>query len=158
MKKTVIAAAIAAALVLGSASPAGAAPTKAPVSFSFTAPINLLEDCCFVGIGLEPTTVTLPRIGRATVSGSIEWCGSSPYSPCPERAGTTLSLSFATPSGATLTLGGHTPIDEQTLTWAVTGGTGRFAGASGSGSYTYDLVFTPTALLATVQVTGTLHA
>jgi hypothetical protein len=148
--------AILAATVVGGAAVAVAAPKAqaAPITFSFTAPTSLTQGCCYTALPVERTVVSLPHIGRATVSGLIEWCGISENSPCPERNGTNLTLRFVTSSG-TLTLGGRNPIGDPNQTWSVTGGTGRFAGASGSGSYTYTLD-EATLTRITITISGTL--
>ena len=141
-----------------SASPAtAAAKTAAPFNLTVTAAPNVALGCCYLRIGIAPTLATFPRIGRATVSGYIEWCGVTFYSPCPERNGTTLSLLFSTPSGDTLTLAGYNPIGDSPITWRVSDGTGRFAGASGAGTYTYDILPDGTSWVTKVQLSGTFR-
>jgi hypothetical protein len=135
---------------------ASAAATTAPFTATISGQAGFTLGCCYTYIGLAPTETVLPRIGRATVSGYIEWCGISPYSPCPERNGTTLSLVIATTSGDTLTLGGYNPIADPLLTWHVVGGTGRFAAASGSGDYTYNVDVQDDVFIVTIALAGTL--
>ena len=154
------AAAVAAALVVvpaPSAASASRVATPAPFHATINAPLaGLFLGCCHHLLGLEPTAMAIPRVGRAVVSGQISFCGNR--GPCiPEGRGTTLFLVFSTPSGDTLTLGGFTPIGSTSLTWTVVGGTGRFADASGSGVYTYDWEFTEDDLVATIALTGTLR-
>jgi hypothetical protein len=142
-------------MVSASAAPARVAAPSAPFNATFTAPGGALMGCCYFFIRLDPTEVTIPRIGRATVSGEISECGSL----CgPEERGTTLFLMFTTPSGDTLTLGGfkHASVSAP-LTWSVIGGTGRFAHASGSGTYTFDAAFLPAGLETTVTLSGTFR-
>lgn len=132
-----------------------AAPSP-PFNATFTAPGGAFMGCCYFFIVLTPTEVTIPRIGRATVSGGISQCGSLLCGPA--EAGTTLSLVFTTPSGGTLTLGGFRHASSTgPLTWTVVDGTGRFADASGSGTYTFDAAFLPEGLETTVTLSGTLR-
>ena len=115
-----------------------AAPA-APVTLTFTVPTGFALGCCAEQATIEPTVVTLPIIGRATVSGYWYWCGT----PCGDDSGTGLLLLFDTPSG-TLRIDGLNrglfPGDSN-LTWSVTTdtfsltSTGRFASASGSGRW-----------------------
>ena len=135
-----------------SAAPARVVAPSAPFNATFTTPGGAFMGCCYFFLVLSPTEVTIPRIGRATVSGEIRECGSL----CSPQEGTTLSLMFTTPSGDTLTLGGFNPFTLP-LTWAVVGGTGRFADASGSGQYTFDAAFPPTGVVITVTLSGTLR-
>ena len=138
----------------GSASSVTAAAAP-PFNLTVTAPSFVVLGCCYTYIGIEPTVAALPRIGRATVSGFIEWCGSSIYSPCPDRNGTTLSLLFTSANGDTLTLAGYNPIGDTPLTWSVTGGTGRFAGASGTGIYTSNTEPGADGWVTTLHISGT---
>jgi hypothetical protein len=66
-----------------------------------------------------------------------------------------LSLVITAASGDTLTLGGYNQIGDPSLIWRVVGSTGRFAAASGSGSYTYDGDFQGDSFLVTIALTGT---
>ena len=139
-----------------SASPATTevAAASAPFNATFTAPGGALMGCCYFFLFLDPTQVTIPRIGRATVSGEIRECGSL----CgPEARGTTLFLMLTTPSGDTLTLGGFNPNFGPPLTWTVLDGTGRFADASGSGTYTFEVTALPTVFATTVTLSGTFR-
>src|SRR5437764_3304794 len=111
----------AAALVSLTALPASSAATRAPFRATIGGEASFTLGCCYTFIGLEPTQTVLPRIGKATVSGYIEWCGISESSPCPERNGTTLSLVLTAASGDTLTLGRYNTIGDPSLTWRVVG-------------------------------------
>ena len=136
---------------------ATAAPVAAPAAtFNATivAPSLVFLGCCHQSIVLAPTEVVVPRVGRVTVTGGLRWCGSSIFSPCPDRAGWTLSLVFTTPSGDTLTLGGY---DRTAFPWDVLGGTGRFAEASGSGQYTFNVAFSEQSIVTTIKLSGTLR-
>ena len=161
MKRFVSLAALAAvATVLFAPPTSAAAPAStasAPFNATITAPLfGLFLGCCHHSFAFEPTAVTIPHIGRAIVSGGVRFCGNR--GPCiPEERGTTLSLTFVTPSGDTLTLGGFTHITASPLAWKVVGGTGRFANASGSGVYEYDWEFTDDDLVATIVLSGTFR-
>ena len=95
-------------------------------------------DCCTFTTTLSDQ-VTAARIGAAKVDGEQDYCGHYLDEPlCPDHDGTTFALRFSTPSGD-LSIAGFTPRGTTTQGWAVTGGTGRFSRATGSG--TYSLVF-----------------
>jgi hypothetical protein len=130
-----------------------AAPAP-PFNATFTAPGGALMGCCYFFLFLDPTEVTIPRIGRAIVSGQIRECGSLCI---PAEQGTTLSLVFTTPSGDTLTLGGFDPRFGPPLNWSVLDGTGRFADAAGSGQYTFEVAHLAHGLETTVTLSGTLR-
>lgn len=140
-----------------SPSPATAGVTTQPAPFNatITAASSVFLGCCYTFVLLHSTEAVIPRVGRTTVSGQIDSCGSSIFSPCPDRAGTTLSLVFTTPSGDTLTLGGYNPTAP--LTWSVVAGTGRFAGASGSGHYTYHTTVNADGWVTTIALSGTFR-
>lgn len=97
-------------------------------------------DCCTYTTAFSDH-VTIPAIGNAVVSGEEDYCGTyldEPLCP-PDRDGTTFSMRFSTPAGD-LDLAGFAP--RGTLapySWAVVGGTGRFARAAGSGTYTLSI-------------------
>jgi hypothetical protein len=57
-------------------------------------------------------------------------------------------------SGDTVTVGGYKPIGDPSLIWRVAGGTGRFAEASGSGSYSYSGDFQGDSFVVTIGLTG----
>ena len=159
---TLVAAVLTISLAIApAASPSSAAPrastTSAPFNATITAPLlGIFLGCCHHSFAFEPTAVTVPRIGRAVLSGGVSFCGNR--GPCiPEERGTTLSLTFVTPSGDTLTLGGFTHISASHFAWSVVGGTGRFANASGSGLYEYDWKFTEDDLIATIVLSGTFR-
>ncbi len=85
-----------------------------------------------------PTEVVPRLVGRATLSGAINTCAAYYLrftAPCAVDT-TTLTLVFTTRSGASLTLSGSDPADG-VLHWTVSAGSGRFAAAFGSGTYTY---------------------
>ena len=140
--------------VSASAAPAGVTAASPPFNATITAPSGLFQGRSFTFIFLEPTATAIPRVGRATVSGNITRCGSL---CAPAERGTRLSLVFTTPSGDTLTLGGfqHASVSPP-LTWSVVDGTGRFADASGSGTYTFDVAFVD-GLETTVTLSGTFR-
>ena len=160
MKRSAYLAGLAASIVtLSLASATGAAarvaaPPAATFNATIAAPSVVILGCCHTSIGLAPTEVVIPRIGRATVTGSLRWCGSSQFSPCPETAGWTLSLVFTTPSGDTLTLGGYSPT---AFPWAVVDGTGRFAESSGSGQYTFNVTVGEDGSVTTITLSGTFR-
>jgi hypothetical protein len=87
-------------------------------------------------------TTAFPRLGRATLSALFTRCGASYCFPSGENS---LFLKFETPSG-TLAIEGFATggTFSATGTWDVASGisTGRFAGATGSG--TWSATFTPT--------------
>jgi hypothetical protein len=64
-------------------------------------------------------------------------------------------LLFTSANGDTLTLAGYNPIGDTPLTWSVTGGTGRFAGASGTGIYTYNTEPGADSWVTTLHISGT---
>jgi hypothetical protein len=114
------------------------------------------------GFGIHgQTTDAYPRIGRASVDGSL-FFGACNIFGCTYSSA--LSLAFTTPSGDVLNLNGSvvgspTPVDTAgTGTWSVEGGTGRFASFTGSGTYSYTVQTTQQATyLATIAFTGTLR-
>jgi hypothetical protein len=112
------------------------------------------------GFGIHgQTTGAYPRIGRASVDGSMSF-GACNVFGCTYSS--MLSLAFTTPSGDALNLNGTvvgspTPVDAAgTGTWRIDSGTGRFASLSGSGTYSYTVQLAQGTYLATIALTGTL--
>lgn len=96
--------------------------------------------CCGSTFEFEGSAV-LPRIGAVTFTGGwVRGCEglADPTAVCFRS----LSLALVARSGDELFLSGHNewvfPLEPppQQLTWSITGGTGRFADFSGSGTYT----------------------
>ena len=141
MRSIVVIAALAGALSL----PATTAAATQPANFHFSVTIDAVSTiggCCSDTVVGE-TTAAFPRIGRATLTAGFFRCGPS-Y--CFPNGDNFLSLTFVTPSGATLVLGGGATGGTFTAsgTWeAFPGGSsGRFGGVTGSG--TWSATFTPT--------------
>jgi hypothetical protein len=96
--------------------------------------------CCGSESEFEGSAV-LPSLGAVTFTGTwTHGCQGvpDPATTCLRR----LTLEFRARDGATLSLSGYNewvyPLEPppQQLTWSITGGTGRFADFSGSGTYT----------------------
>ena len=141
MRSVLVIAALVGALSL----PATTAAASQPANFHFSVTmdaVSTIGGCCSDTVVGE-TTAAFPRIGRATLTASFFRCGASYCFPSGENF---LSLTFVTPSGATLVLGGGATggTFSASGTWeAFPGGSsGRFADVTGSG--VWSATFTPT--------------
>ncbi len=119
--------------------PVGAASVATPTNFRFTTPVPLVfvQSTPHVTFFFaEPLETVVPRVGRATVKVQFVTC--SPF-PC-EPTGSANMLTRVTAPGGTLVLSGGSSspdVDVNTGTWTVTEATGRFAGYTGAGTYTW---------------------
>ncbi|MDH4074740.1 MAG: hypothetical protein OEW29_02300 [Acidimicrobiia bacterium] len=126
------------------AGPANAAPS-APPALSFTA--TVAGSVTATG----PGTFSLSGAGVASVIGAAQYSGTVVVTSVAQDGSLTdtLTETYTAPNGDTLTIEcrqSAVPIDSGVLmgtdSWTVTGGTGRFAHASGSGTgttYVYNL-------------------
>jgi hypothetical protein len=150
MRKLFALFAVAAAAVLVPTKVA-AAPVQATLSASITQSGGtfLSDDATIEGVG------TVSGVGR--VSFVAYW-----FSTCAWRSDvcfTTEQVELTAQNGDTLTLSGGSnernyPNQLSVLPWSVLGGTGRFASASGNGTFSFN--FDVIAMTATVAMTGTL--
>jgi hypothetical protein len=108
-------------------------------------------ECCFYWYYGEPTTVTAPRLGTATLTTFFIQCFGGIYVCDPEYSdllltfevhGSTLMIdAYAASLGEVTTNSDGQPELDVTGTWTVlSGATGRFAGATGSGTFTLALI------------------
>jgi hypothetical protein len=105
-------------------------------------------ECCAFWYFGTPTDVTAPKIGAATLTTFFIQCFAT--SVC-DPVNSQLTLTYATKQGDQLVLSGYapglgtfTPTDTGSRlaidgTWTVTDASGRFAGYSGSGSFSLTL-------------------
>jgi hypothetical protein len=154
----VIATGFAALAVAAGTSPAATTPTN----FTLTTTLDgrdYLGGCCTDSIDAT-STGAFPRIGRATLSATYFRCPRAYYCTQP-NGDSVLSLQFVTPTGDTLTLVGYGD-DTGTGTWMVGSSTGRFAKATGSGTYSVTYSYTGpfeypyTSVTLTVSLRGNL--
>jgi hypothetical protein len=117
---------------------AATATATQPPTFRFTTTLDAVDShggCCSDSMTGE-TTGVFPHIGRATLSVGFTRCGASYCGPNGENY---LFLNFVTPSGATLVVSGYATGGLFTAngTWDIFSGpsTGRFADATGSGTW-----------------------
>jgi hypothetical protein len=130
----VIACMVASLAVIGTASPASSIPLNLSTSVNA---FTMFAGCCDDDTIGDPVTAVVPRLGRVTYVASLDVCGS----PCQPSGRTQFTIQFTAPSGDTLVLGGS--IDSGSLgneesgsgTWTVLAASGRFAGMTGSGSW-----------------------
>jgi hypothetical protein len=138
--------------------PVGAASVATPTNFRFTTPVPLVfvQSTPHVTFFFsEPLETVVPRVGRATVKVEFSTCSPIPCQP----TGTAQMLARVTAPGGTLVLsGGSSSHDElsNTGTWSVTEATGRFAGYTGAGTYTWTATFAPFPGTATLRLVGHL--
>ena len=144
--------------------PAGAAGVATPTNFRFTTPVPLVGVLSTPHAAFffsEPIETVVPRVGRATVSVNFSTC--SPF-PC-EPAGSARMIARMTTRDGTLVLDGGANNPGQTSssgtftntgTWTVTEATGRFAGYTGAGRYTWTWPSSPFPGTATLALAGRL--
>ena len=149
---------------LGFAGATSAAATL-PFNVSMTVDAQTLPGgCCSTSTASVPTSVVVPGIGRATLTARLFVCG---VTYCFPNGSSLLSLRFDTPSGDTLLIFGTGPgslaVPESAGTWSVSSAsTGRFARASGAGTYTASVIVTgpgsggPAPSELTFSLTGTI--
>lgn len=116
-----------------------------------------------VGTAGEPLETSIPRVGRALVSGElVSSGGSSAHCPpteegCPPPVESTFRLEIRAKRG-TLVLSGGSPdrwwSPPFSGSWSVVEATGRFAGYVGTGSFTVTMT---TPYRATLSITGRLR-
>ena len=150
MRKLLALCAIAAAAVLVPAD-VSAAPVEATLSGSVT---QGGAWCCGQWAMIEGVG-TVSAVGR--VSFVADWLSGydRPEIGVPNRCFTTVELVLTAMNGDTLTLsGGSDSANPLAIPWSVVGGTGRFASASGSGTFNFSLDFP--APPPTIVLTGTL--
>ena len=160
-RKVFCAAVLAAALAAGGAAHAmpapsdGKAATRAPSAAATnfrvdtTTGIDFSQgECCAFWYFGTPTPVTAPKVGAATLTTFFIQCFAS--SVC-DPLNSQLTLTYATKKGDQLVLQGFAPnlgtftptADGSRLdvagTWTVSSASGRFAGYSGSGSFSLTL-------------------
>lgn len=134
-------------------------------SLDMTGIVSDAQGWCCGDFGRVQGVGTVPGVGR--VSFVADWLSGcepdhGPLSPDPECF-TDEQLVLTKKKGATLTLsgglrGGEEAFDRGGLVvpWSVTGGTGRFASVSGSGTISFTPRLDATTPTATVALTGTL--
>ena len=145
---------------------AGSAAATLPFNVSMTVEAGTMPTgCCADSTSSLPTSVVVPRIGRATLTAVFGVCG---VVGCFHDGSSLLSLQFVTPSGDTLwiigTGTGTLAVPENGAgTWSVSSAsTGRFAAASGAGTYTASVIVTgpssggPAPSELTFSLTGTI--
>jgi hypothetical protein len=129
---------------------AGAAMTAAPahpLTVSLTVDGNFQTiGCCGVSFNGDPATVVLPGIGRATLTVGLTSSGPLNFPP---NGATFLSVYITTASGDTLVIFGSAATGTTSVpllasgTWSVSPlSTGRFAAATGSGTWSVILTVT----------------
>ena len=144
--------------------PAGAASVATPTNFRFTTPVPLtfVQTTPYVEFFFsEPIQTVVPRIGRATVEVNFSTC--SPF-PCEPTGSARMIARMTTPDGALVLDGGANNPGQtsssgtftNTGTWTVTEATGRFAGYTGAGTYTWTWVSSPFPGTATLKLAGHL--
>jgi hypothetical protein len=144
--------------------PAGAASVATPTNFRFTTPVPLtfVQSTPYVEFFFsEPIETVVPRIGRATVKVNFSTC--SPF-PCEPTGSARMIARMSTPDGTLVLDGGaNNPGRTSTIgmtntgTWTVTEATGRFAGYTGAGTYTWTWVSSPFPGTATLKLVGHLE-
>jgi hypothetical protein len=146
------------------ATPAAAAAQPTNFRVSWVVPMTFVGGgSAGYGIAGEATDAA-PGIGRVTIAASMAFsrpvCG---LSGCTYHS--SLALDLPTPAGETVSLvaaaDGSTPVDSAgTGSWSIAGGSGRFSGLTGSGSYAYTIepaVGQPSLFgIATITLEGTL--
>lgn len=144
--------------------PAGAASVATPTNFRFTTPVPLtfVQTTPYAAFFFsEPIETVVPRVGRATVKVNFLTC--SPF-PCEPTGSARMIARITTPDG-TLVLDGGANNPGQTSsigtftntgTWTVTEATGRFAGYTGAGRYTWTWPSSPFPGTATLTLAGRL--
>ena len=153
--------AVACALAGSSAASVGAAPRNFNCTRTFETFVTQTPHITLVPLSAMETSI--PRVGRAVVSGElVSSGGSSAHCPpteegCPPPVESTFRLEIHAKRG-TLVLRGGSPDQWWSLpfggSWSVFAATGRFAGYVGTGSFTVTMT-APYA--ATVSVTGRLR-
>ena len=163
-RASALATAAVAALTL--AGTGGAAPDRFAFTKTFEA-VRFIGGCC-TDINLGETTTGIPRLGRAALGVQFIVCGASRGPPSGQanvgvtivaRSGDTLQLSTV----ATSTSGLASP-ETASGTWTVnmSGSTGKFASATGSGTFTVTSTVTGVGgpagapALLTISLDGTL--
>jgi hypothetical protein len=150
----------AAALVAGAAhampaAPDGKAATRAPAAAATNFKVDTTTgidfsqgECCFFWYFGTPTAVTAPKIGAATLTTFFIQCFAT--SVC-DPVNSQLTLTYETKNGDQLVLLGYAPnlgtftaVDGSSRlavdgTWTVSSASGRFAGYTGSGSFSLTL-------------------
>jgi hypothetical protein len=160
MKRLIVLAAVAA--VICGYSSARAEATTRPVSATLTGTATLESFwCCGFRVRLDGRGV-VRGIGAVTFSGSY-MSGSIPTSP-PYGGEAHLDLTLTAPNGDAIVIAGSIvfPLGEgrlgDPLPWSIASSTGRFAQASGSGTYTVRLTrpLSPTTSCVTITLVGSL--
>ena len=137
--------------------PAGAASVATPTNFRFTTPVPLVfvQSTPHVAFFFTaPVETVVPRVGRATVKVEFSTCSPHPCAP----TGSAQMLARITAPGGTLVLDGGSSSHDELLnigTWTVTEATGRFAGYTGAGTYTWR--WTPSSFPGTASLTLVGH-
>ena len=106
-------------------------------------------------ITTEWIEASVPHVGRAAVQLDFVWC--SPV-PCPPFGATTVSVRISAKRGTLVLSGpgsGNSSNFFEVGPWSVVDATGRFAGYTGSGTYTW--MATPSAEPGYVTVTVTVE-
>jgi hypothetical protein len=145
---------------------AGSAAATLPFDVSMTVRAGTMPaGCCTDFTFGLPTSVVVHGIGRATLTADFGVCG---VLRCFPDGFSSLGLQFVTPSGDTLWIVGTgtgtlaTP-EHGAGTWSVSSAsTGRFAGATGTGTYAASVIVTgpstggPAPSELTFSLTGTI--
>jgi hypothetical protein len=131
-----------AAIASGAPASASTAPVKLDATLTGTITWGTVW-CCGSYYEFEGSAV-LPAIGAGTFTGT--WTRGCQFTSDPTTVCfRSLRLELVARGGATLSLSGFNewvfPVEPTPqLTWSITGGTGRLAGFSGSGTYTVEQV------------------
>jgi hypothetical protein len=138
---------IAIGVACGLAVPAAAGAAATPTNFRLTAtgtgfPTGGAHTLIVFTPGVE---TSVPHVGRATVETLLH--SGNPFSVRISKKGGTLVLAGPVSGGFSL--------DRNVGTWSVVEATGRFAGFTGSGTFTW--TSRPTAVLGSVNVRVVLH-
>ena len=145
---------VAAALAIAGTAYASAGPTRT-VAFEATATGTVVLDygnCCGTVREVEGRARLKPG-GRATFTTVFRFGTFSAENDAYRLEQTTV---FTTKRGDSLTLYTLTSTPGE-QTWTVVAGTGRFAGAEGTGAFTYDFTWTETGVhVVEMSFTGTL--
>ena len=157
--------------------PAGAAAKPSPTNFRFAATLPVLVaagSAAGAGIATTPSEITVPHVGKATVT--VQWfrltvftCGPP---PCLNSKEGGLSVSVGTRGGRLVIVGTAGPFfvpsgsdfppDSAVMTgpWAVDEASGRFAGYAGTGTWSISAPTGPPPEphgTVTVTLTGHIH-